>query len=139
MVEPRVYATPDQFWAYVGEEPDSDDQVRVQALLVRASALVDSLLLTALYDVDRVTLMPTDPRVAFVLQQATCAQAQWFEETGDVSGAGSQYQSGSAGPFSFTRGYGAGGGATGQGARIAPEAVQLLVGAGLINAGVYYQ
>jgi hypothetical protein len=124
-----VYATAADLTAWLSAgtvvpEPDR--------LLARASTKVEALLLTAVYDVDSGGA-PTDPDVAQALNDATCAQVEWWLLTGDEAGAGSQYQSVSIGKISLSRGYSAAGSATGQSQTVAPRAVELLQLAGLIS------
>lgn len=74
----RVYASTAQLSAYLdGPTPDG-----ARRLLRRASAKVDELLLTATYRTDTAG-MPVDAPVAAALAEATCAQVEWWGETGD--------------------------------------------------------
>jgi hypothetical protein len=139
-VTQHIYATPAQYYAYIGEtdpngEQDTDPETL--ALLARASQRIDRLLLTAIYFVDYDTGMPTDEFQIDVIMRATCAQAQFFDETGDINGAGSQFQSGGLGSASFTRA-GASAGATISDPRTSAEAVDILINGGLIPQGPRY-
>ena len=125
----RVYATPSDLADFTGEEAPAN----ASALLRRASLLIDGLIVTARYDTDD-DGYPTDLDITEALRDATCAQASWFDETGDVSGAAGRFNSLSLGSFS------ASGGGTGSGSntsaaesRLSPEAVQILQNAGLTN------
>ena len=125
----RIYATPAELADFTGE----DAPANASALLRRASLLIDGLIITARDDTDDEGY-PTDLEVTEALRDATCAQASWFDETGDVSGAAGRFNSLSLGSFSGS------GGGTGSGAntsaaesRLAPEAVQILQTAGLLN------
>ncbi len=122
----RVYATPGELVAYTGELPPDG----ARRLLLRASRLVEALTRCAVYDVDADGL-PTDALVAAAFRDACCAQVVWFEETGDSTGAGAQYQSVSIGSVSLTRGYTSGGPATGAEQRYAPDAIAVLSRVGL--------
>ena len=59
----------------------------VAKLLARASLAVDELLLTAVYDTDAEGY-PTEPTIVEALRDATLAQASYWTETGDSTGAG---------------------------------------------------
>lgn len=58
----------------------------VSKLLARASQTVDGLLLTAVYDTDD-DGYPTAPATVEALRDATLAQASYWVETGDSTGA----------------------------------------------------
>lgn len=110
----RVYATRTDLLAYtagsglvVPSEPDATRK------LTRASEKVDDFLLTAIYDVDDVTLLPTHAAVIEALMLATCAQAAWWIETGDETGASSLFQTVSIGSVSLGRGNSGAGSAPG--------------------------
>ena len=127
----RTYATEADFQAWLGE-PAPPGAAR---LLRDASLEVDDMLLTAVYNVDHDDL-PTDPKVAAALRDATCAQAAHRDEYGDdvtiaLSGEGVQL-----GPLRFN---GAGAGAAGASTaipRFAPAAYRALRVAGLIPGTV---
>lgn len=97
----RVYATEDDYKTWTGD----DTATATTAQLRNASLVVDELLATAVYDVDEDDL-PTDDAVIEALRDATCAQLEWWNETGDTSGVGAsgQFQSASIGSASYTRG-----------------------------------
>ncbi|MEV8029265.1 hypothetical protein [Cellulosimicrobium funkei] len=127
----RVYATPSDLAAEPWEL--ALDEKAARSLLIRASIVIDGLTVTTVYDVDE-DGYPTDLDVADAFRDATCAQAAWFDETGDTSGAAGRFNSLSLGSFS------ASGGGTGSGSntsaaesRLSPEAVQILQNAGLTN------
>lgn len=125
----RTYATPDDLDDWLDTPPD---EARATRLIRRASLHIDSLLTTAVYTVDE-DGGPVDLPVIEALRDATCAQVAWWVETGDVTGASAQWQGVSAGSVSLTRGYKAGSSNTGQEARTAPEAIQILATAGLLS------
>lgn len=130
----RSYATSSDLYA-APWNLDLDDR-EGDALLMRASTLVDSLIITAIYATDD-DGKPTDPRVKDALRDATCAQASWFSETGDTgSGAAGRFNSMSLGSASLS------GGGTGSGTNtdaatsaVSPEAVRILMNAGLVRQG----
>ncbi|MEV4966658.1 hypothetical protein AB0886_05240 [Streptomyces sp. NPDC024062] len=94
----RVYATPEQYTAWTGQPAPTG----VERLLERASQDVDAALLTAIYDTD-ITGMPTDPNIVQTLANATCAQVEYQQATGDDgTGAAGQWDSVSIGPVSMS-------------------------------------
>jgi hypothetical protein len=93
--------------------PTGGDAAR---LLSRASRIVDTLLLRAVYDVDD-DGMPTDTGVVTAVRDATCAQACWWLETGDEAGVASGLNSISVG---------SGPSISGSLSRVAPDAVEVL-------------
>ena len=122
------YATPADFTEFAGE-----GHTVTQQDLNRAQTVVDEMTLGVAYDV-------TDADTLTVLKRATCAQAAWFEETGDPSGARSILGGASIGSVSL--------GATGtstrsnidaNAARYAREAIAILRVAGLLNRTVEYR
>lgn len=127
----RVYATPSDL---AGEPWDVDlPEGEAKSLLRRSSIVVDGLTVTARYATDE-DGYPTDLEVSEAFRDATCAQAVWFDETGDVSGASARYNSLSLGRFSASGGgTGSGTNTTAAASRIAPEVVQILQAAGLLN------
>jgi len=79
----KSYATLTDLAAWLGTEPPPGSQKR----LIRATAKLDSLLIGSVYPVDEAGL-PTDMTDIVALRDATCAQAEWLVEIGDVSGVG---------------------------------------------------
>lgn len=124
----RVYATTRDLANYTNKVPPAD----ARRMLIRASERIDDLLLTAVYDVDAVTLMPTDAKVIQALKDATCAQVAWWVETGDESGAAGAFQQVSIGSVSLGRGYTGGGSTTGATQNVSSDAVAHLRRAGLL-------
>ncbi|MCA1195129.1 hypothetical protein [Saccharopolyspora sp. 6V] len=118
----RVYATPEDLTAYAGTAPA--DAVR---LLARASEDVDHLLILARYTVDSEGY-PTDPAVRDALKRATCAVVQWWDETGDTTGAASVHGSVQIGTLRLQ-----GSGAAPDDASRSPAAVRILATAGLLG------
>ena len=137
----RTYATATDLLDFMGGEaptgPDGSDlsESQTNALLRRASAQVESYVRLARYAVDE-DGYPTDPDVSQALTDATCAQAAWWDETGDVTGADA-----TAGPtMSLSVSLGGNGTAANQRtsaeARVSAEAVTILRNAGLITARI---
>lgn len=125
----RVYAVPSDLaappWNLNLPAPEA------QSLLARATPLIEGLTFTARYDIDDDGL-PTNLDVSNAMRDAVCAQASWFDETGDPSGASARYNSLSLGSFSASGGgTGSGTNTTASASRYAPEAVQILHNAGL--------
>lgn len=131
----RIYATRADWLAYeagstlAAQIPAEPEATRK---LTRASERIDDLLVTAVYDVDDDDL-PTDATVAQALRDATCAQASWWLEIGDETGAASQYQSVSIGSVSLSRGYTGAGSSTGVQQTMSDAAVRHLRRAGLLQ------
>lgn len=75
-----AYATTDELTAFLGTSatlPDDADR-----LLARASELMDRKV-RAPFTIDKTTGIPTDPAVATVMADATCAQVEFWIETGE--------------------------------------------------------
>jgi len=126
----RVYATSSDYVTYTGDEPPA----KIDALLRRASAQVESHIRLAVYDVDDEGY-PTDVDVADALRDATCAYAAYWNDTGDITGAEAV-----AGPVkigSVQLGGTATGGASSRNVadtRRSDEAITILRNAGLITS-----
>lgn len=120
---PRVYATRDDLVAYAGTAPAESDR-----LLARASELVDFLLITARYDTDDEGY-PTCPVIRDALRRATCAQVQYWDTTGDETGAAGQYTSTQIGSLVLERDADPPGGPS----PVAPAAGRVLATAGLLG------
>jgi len=132
----RVYATHQDLINYtqgftftVPAEPEST------RLRTRASEMVDEALLTAVYDTDPTTKLPTDPEVAAAMRDAMCAQVVWWDETGDEQGAMGQYSTVSIGSVALGRGSSPAG-AVGGGRTLGPPAATHLRLAGLTPGAV---
>ena len=132
MAAQRQYATTAEFSVWDGA---TEYTVPSDSLLRRASGVIDGLTRHSKFASD-VDGYPTDIDVSDVFRDATCAQVAFWDENGDPTGAGSQDGSFSIGSVSIgARGRSAGSGAPdAQQSRVAPEAVQILVNAGLITA-----
>lgn len=94
-----VYATSDDFKAFT-EDTTAEVSTR---LLKAASRVVRHATRFAVYDTDA-TGMPTDASIRAAFTEATCAQAEWSIEQGDLTGTGvvEQVSSASIGGVSFT-------------------------------------
>ncbi|GAA3730123.1 hypothetical protein GCM10022239_03410 [Leifsonia bigeumensis] len=147
----RVYATASDFYDFTGgddpnEDPNGDPVAEpttdkdLNALLRRASGLIDGLTRHSVYDADD-DGYPTDADVTELFKDATCAQVAYWEETEDPTGAVSQEGTFSIGSVSIgARGRSSGNGAPDeQQSRVAPEAVEILTTAGLISAITAYR
>lgn len=79
----EAYATLSDLVAYLNTEPPAGSRQR----LIRATAVIDELLVGAVYPVNGSGL-PTGTAHITALRDAACAQAQWWVELGDVTGVG---------------------------------------------------
>lgn len=116
----RVYATPADLTTYAGPTVVDDDSPR---LLARASELVDSQLLAAVYDTNA-DGHPVDPQVRVALRDATCAVVEWWQDTGDSTGAGAQFTESQIGTLRLKR--------TNPPPDLPPAAARILTTAGLL-------
>lgn len=129
----RVYATESDYLEFSEDEVAPD---KIDSLLRRASAEVESHIRTAVYVTDE-DGYPTDPDIADALRDATCAYVAYWDETDDITGAEAI-----AGPVkigSVSLGGTSTGGASSRtpaDTRIAHEALTILRNAGLIGTAV---
>lgn len=127
----RVYATEAEYLELTEEDTAPD---KINSKLRRASNEVDSHIRAAVYDVDE-DGYPTDAKVSEALRDATCAYVEYWEETGDITGAGAI-----AGPVrigSVSLGGTSTGGASSRtpaDTRRSDEAITILRNAGLISS-----
>ena len=126
MANQRQYATPTEFSTWDGA---TEYTVPSDSLLRRASGVIDTLTRHSYFLADA-DGTPTDTDVLDVFRDATSAQVAYWQETGDITGAEAQGGSFSIGSVKI----GAAGDTSSKQSRIAPEAVQILVNAGLITA-----
>lgn len=122
-----AYATVQQLTAWLGGEsavPSDADR-----LLDRASELIDTATVAAVYATD-VDGQPTEHRVIDGLRDATCAQVEYWLETGDELGVAGAYGSVSIGSVTLSGSTRGGSGGSGP-ARLAPRARDVLIRAGL--------
>lgn len=117
-----AYATVAELEAWLGQTPPAD----AERLLDRASGLVDRATVAAVYKVDDQGA-PTNPDMAATLRDATCAQVEYWIETGDEMAAMSTLSSVAIGSVRLGTGQ-QGGGAS---PRLAPRAADLLIVGGL--------
>lgn len=121
-----VYATAVDLAAYTGlpitDQPTDDRQ------LVNASIHIDSALIGAYYATDS-NGNPTDANMIQGLQDATCAQVEYWRATGDELGLAEDYEDISIGSVSLRRGRQSTPKA--RGPILAPKAIQHLRLAGL--------
>lgn len=102
----RIYATSADYQQYTGQTPPSD----IEAVLGRASRFLDSVAFRLCwYEVDE-DGYPANAVVRDAFTAAVCAQAQWWDETGDEHGIAGRYSSVSLGSLSLSRGGGPSGG-----------------------------
>lgn len=97
--------------------------------LERASLLVDRATVAAVYDTDEAGTA-TDQDVLDALSDATCAQVEWWIETGDELGRTAGLTSAGIGSVNLSWG-GPGDSTGGSTSRLADRAVDVLVVAGL--------
>jgi hypothetical protein len=128
-----VYATTADLAHYLEAAPPADARRKLR----RASRRVANYIRLAVYAADDVTGMPTDATIIAAVRDATCAQVEWWMETGDETGAGAQYQQVSIGSLSLGRGYSSAGSATGPSQTLSAEAIEHLQRAGLLSPDVY--
>lgn len=131
----RTYASPSDLAGVPWNVTLASEEA--ESVLYRATLVIEGLTIAARYHVDATTGLPTSQTLKDAFRDAVCAQALWFEETGDISGAGSRYNSLSLGSFSAS---GSGSSSTKDGsgaaaARISPEAITILRTAGLLSWG----
>jgi len=81
----RVYATPDEYRGFAEEAFDGDDQ-KLAKRLRSASIEVERMVRLAVYDVDDEGA-PTGDSVKEGFAEAACAIVEYWEETGDPTGA----------------------------------------------------
>lgn len=122
-----IYATRDELITYSGPLTVSNEEA--DRKLARASRLIDSVLIGAVYPVDSVTKIATDEAKRDAIKNATCAQAAYW-----ISGAGSEhgapaYDSVQIGSVRLS---GAGKGNERAGTPLAPQAFYELNSGGLV-------
>ncbi|MEO6081926.1 MAG: hypothetical protein ABIQ18_02340 [Umezawaea sp.] len=132
----RVYAVEVDLIGY-GAPPSVTLPTGAEATrqLTRASERIDELLLTAVYDTDPVTLLPTKANVIAALRDAVCAQViGWASgEVAEIDTSG-QFKDIALGTLKLSRGNASGGSVP----RYAEQAVTHLRLAGLLPGSVTY-
>jgi hypothetical protein len=134
-----VYAEPADLKKFLGVDELDAEAREVKAALRRASHEVRQHIRAAIYDTDPTTGLPTDANVLEALKEATCAYAAYWDETGDITGAGAV--AGSMSILSVSLGGTATGGASSRSTadvRRSDEAITILRNAGLIAAAVVH-
>lgn len=128
---PRIYATAEQYEEYTYAAAPDDIEYR----LARASEFLDAQVFRfCSYDTDTAGL-PTESAVAAALARATCAQAQWGVDVGDVTGAASAgWGSVKIGSVQLSRSVTAVSGADAPGRQVAPAVWDVLQSSDLIGA-----
>ncbi|MEU8035707.1 hypothetical protein [Streptosporangium sp. NPDC049078] len=125
-----MYATVEELEAWLGDTPPAGSE----RMLARASRYMDNVLLkTSIYPVDDAGT-PTEEAHITAMRDACCATVEWWQANGDDGlGAGSEYTSVTAGSISLSKPSRTDptGGAVDP--RRAPEAVEILDGAGLLG------
>jgi hypothetical protein len=95
-----VYATPADMATYTGTTAPAD----AEALLAKASRFLGSNVFKLCWFRADADGLPTDPTVSAAFRDAVCAQAAWWDELGDSTGAvGAGYGSVSIGSVSLGR------------------------------------
>lgn len=80
----RVYATPADLTDYTGEAAPAN----AEQLLARASRMLEAQVFRLCwYEADDTTGLPTNTLVSEAFRDAVCAQAEWWDDVGDVTGA----------------------------------------------------
>lgn len=149
----RVYATAADWYEFLGGQqptvtpPETDEnpnpepaplpEPTLNALLRRASTRIDGYTRRSRYAIDE-DGYPTNLDVADAFKWATCAQADWFTTTDDLTGAESQEGMVRIGTVQI-----GGGNAMSAStprspdeARTSPEALEILRNAGLLSSAV---
>ena len=131
----RIYATAADYYDFIGADDPGEDDKELNALLRRASTQIDGYLRGARYDVDD-DGMPLDPDVDDAITAATCAQVEWWQQTGDPTGADAN--AGATKILSVSLGTSSAANAqrTAREARASAEAIDILRNAGLLGSRV---
>lgn len=79
----RVYATSTDLAAYTGSSAPAD----ADALLAKASRMLDSAVFRLCWFQADGDGLPTDDLVTAAFRDAVCAQAAWWDQLGDSTGA----------------------------------------------------
>ncbi|QKW08044.1 hypothetical protein HUT18_18325 [Streptomyces sp. NA04227] len=128
----RVYATRDQFAAFIATNVPNN----AEDLLVRASEIIDTAVMTAVYDVDEMGY-PAEARIRAALAGAVCAQVEYMLATGeDGTVTGEVWDSVSIGPVSLSGRQPTNEPQAINGVEVAPRAVRLLRLAALLPGTV---
>lgn len=122
-----AYATPSDYKDWLHDQ----SATITQRELDRAQVVIDEITIGVEYD--------DSEHVASALMRATCAQAAWFDETGDPSGARAVLGGAQIGSLRLgSTGTSGQGGTSGDAVRYAREAIGILHIAGLLKRTVEY-
>lgn len=137
---PTSYATIQDYYTFIGEAMpnplDAAEQLRLDALIVRASGMILRRARLARISYDATTGLPKNDIILDAFMRATCATLNWWEENGDPSGALSQFDAVGMGDVSYSKRASAQSTATQSTSRIAPEAIEILMTAGIFSTRV---
>jgi len=123
-----AYATATDYAAYLGVDDDYDDteRARIDAGLLRAQDDIADAVRYSTYD-------PTAETVTAALTRATCSRFDAIEESGDETGALSEYSSVKIATVTLTRAAGDGAGNAKTVAALDRRTARILRGAGLLS------
>ncbi|MFD3717274.1 hypothetical protein [Streptomyces sp. NPDC058674] len=128
----RIYATADQYEEYTGGAAPDDIEYR----LARASEFLDAQVFRYCSYATDTAGLPTESAVAAALARATCAQAQWGVDVGDITGASSAgWGSVKIGSVQLSRSVTAVNGADSPGRQVAPAVWDALQSSELLAVG----
>ena len=117
----RTYATAADYLQYTGQTPPPD----IEAVLARCSRFLDSQVFRlCLFEVDE-DGYPANSVVRQAFADATCAQAQWWGETGDELGTAGLWDSVKLGSLALSGRSSSSGGGSG-GREVAEAALEAL-------------
>lgn len=127
----RIYATSAEYTAYTGQTPPAD----IGQLLADASRMLEAQVFRLCwYEVDG-NGYPSNAVVLAAFSDAVCAQAQWWDELGDSTGAaGVGWGTVSLGSAQLSRSVTATSGAASSAREIAPKAMDALLSMDLTPA-----
>lgn len=128
-----VYATRTELVAYAPEGVTVPADPEATRKLTSASKVIRRATRCAVYVTDT-DGYPTDTAIRQAFRDATCAQAVWWLETGDETGAAGQWSSVSIGSVNLSHGQGSGVASNGQ--QLAPQADTELRTAGVLPGSV---
>lgn len=119
----RIYATAADYQSFTGQTPPSD----ITALLADATRMLESSIFRfCLYEADE-DGYPSNTVVRQAFREAVCAQARWFDDIGDSTGAaGAGWGSVSLGSAQLSRSVTSVSGASSPAREIAPAVLDVL-------------
>jgi hypothetical protein len=125
----RVYANTAELANFLQAVPPAN----ARKLLVQASRDIERATRTAVYDTDT-SGFPTDAAVLAAFRDATCAQVEWWAETGDSLGVNGQWGDVKIGSVTL----GGGASTSGTGGQLTANASTILELAGLLPGHVLH-